>query len=162
METLTVRAIMSTPVITAAPSLPLPQVKNLMREKNIRRVPVVENDKLVGIVTIGDVRNACPSDATTLSIYELTYLLDKVTAADVMRTGLVTIEADAPVVEAARLMLRHKVSGLPVLDNGTLAGMLTESDIFRAVVAGQLRLQTYVTVVTDDPGRQRSTSHPIV
>lgn len=146
METLAVREIMSAPVILVAPMTRLPEIKNVMREKNIRRLPVVDDGRLIGIVTLGDVRNACPSDATTLSIYELSYLLDKVTAADVMRTGLVTIDVDAAVVEAARLMLRHKVSGLPVLENGKLVGMVTESDIFRAIVAGQLSLQTAAAV----------------
>jgi CBS domain-containing protein len=138
MDALPVRELMRSPVVTVSPRATLPQLKHLMREHQIRRLPVVENDRLVGIVTLGDVRNAFPSDATTLSIYELSYLLDKVTAAEVMRTDLITIEADTPVVEAARAMLEHKISGLPVVERGAIIGIITESDIFRAIVAGTL------------------------
>ncbi len=138
MDALAVRRLMRSPVVTVPPRATLPQLKQLMREHGIRRLPVVEADRLLGIVTLGDVRNAFPSDATTLSIYELSYLLDKVTAGDIMRTELVTIDADASVVEAARAMLEHKVSGLPVVERDRLVGIITESDIFRAIVAGAL------------------------
>jgi CBS domain-containing protein len=140
VDTLTVRALMSSPVISVAPHTPLPQLKHLLRERNIRRLPVVSGQRLVGIITLGDVRNAFPSDAPTLSIYELSYLLSSVTAAEIMRSDVITIAADASLVEAAERMLTAKVSGLPVLDGEQLVGMLTESDIFRAVIAGQLPL----------------------
>lgn len=133
-----------------------------MRDNKIRRLPVVKGTQVVGIITMGDLRNAFPSDATTLSIYELSYLLDKVTAADIMRTEVLTVTADAPLVEAAQLMLQHKVSGLPVLEQGRLVGILTESDIFRAVVAGQLALPTTVAVVTEPPPTAITTAIPIV
>jgi len=148
MQSIAVRALMSSPVITITPQTRLPQIKNILRENNIRRVPVVAQDRLVGIVTLGDVRNAFPSDATTLSIYELSDLLAKVTATDVMRTAVIGINADAPLVEAARLMLTQKISGLPVLEDGRLVGMITESDIFRAVISGSLPLPTATAVVT--------------
>lgn len=138
MDALAVRQLMRSPVVTVSPRATLPQLKHLMREHGIRRLPVVEDDRVIGIVTLGDVRNAFPSDATTLSIYELSYLLDKVTAGEIMRTDLVTIEADAPVVDAARAMLEHKVSGLPVVERDRLVGIITESDIFRAIVTGAL------------------------
>ena len=162
MKSVTVGALMSRPVIIVAPHTRLPRLKGLMRENKIRRLPVVKGAQVVGIITMGDLRNAFPSDATTLSIYELSYLLDKVTAADVMRSDVLTIAADAPLVEAARLMLQHKVSGLPVLEQGRLVGIVTESDIFRAVVAGQLALPTTVAVVTEPPTTAITTAVPIV
>lgn len=140
MNTLTVRALMSSPVITVAPHTPLPQLRSLLREHNIRRLPVLDRQQLVGIITLGDVRNAFPSDATALSIYELSYLLSNVTAAEIMRRDVITIAADASLAEATQRMLSSKVSSLPVLDDDQLVGILTESDIFRAVIAGQTPL----------------------
>lgn len=162
MESLTVSALMSQPVIVVSPQTRLPRLKSLMRENNIRRLPVVKGTHVVGIITMGDVRNAFPSDATTLSIYELSYLLDKVTAADVMQPEVLTIAADATVAEAAQVMLKHKVSGLPVLDQGRLVGILTESDIFRGVIAGQLALPTTVAVVREPPLEALTRGIPIV
>lgn len=140
MQPLTVRDVMSSPVISVERHTRLPQIKHLLRAKNIRRLPVVERGRPIGIITLGDVRNAFPSDATTLSVYELSYLLDKVMAEEIMRTGVLTIDVDAPLVAAATLMLEHKVSGLPVTGGGELLGMITESDILRTVVAAQLQL----------------------
>jgi len=140
MEPLLVRTLMNSPAITISPSTTLPYIKTLLREHQIRRLPVVDRNRLVGIVTLGDVRNACPSEATTLSIYELSYLLTTVTAANIMRQSVVAVQADSAVADAARLMLTQKISGLPVLDGSQLVGMLTESDIFRAVISGQVML----------------------
>ena len=143
-----VRDVMSSPVISVSRQTRLPMIKHLMREKNIRRLPVVENGHVVGIISLGDVRNAFPSDATTLSIFELSYLLDKVSAEEIMRTDVITIEAGLPLVEAAKMMLEHKVSGLPVVQGNQLVGMITESDIFKAVVAGQVSLPATATRTT--------------
>ncbi|WP_052343759.1 CBS domain-containing protein [Kallotenue papyrolyticum] len=140
MTVLLVRDLMRHPVITATPRTTLPQLNQILHEHHIRRVPIVDGDRLVGIVTRGDIRNAFPSDATTLSVYELSYLLSRVTAAEIMRTAVITIAADAPVVEAARLMVHHKISGLPVMDGRRMVGMISESDILQAVVAGTLPL----------------------
>ena len=143
-----VRDVMSSPVVSVTRQTRLPMIKHLLREKNIRRLPVLENGHLVGIISLGDVRNAFPSDATTLSIFELSYLLDRVTAEEIMRSDVLTIEADAPLVAAASVMLEHKVSGVPVVQHGEVVGMITESDIFRAVVAGQVALPLTVTRCT--------------
>lgn len=146
MNPLLVRSIMSAPVVTVGLTATLPEIRNLMRDHSIRRLPVVEDERVVGIITLGDVRSACPSEATSLSIYELSYLLDRVTADELMRTGVFAVQQQQAVVEAAAMMLRNKVSGLPVLDGEQLVGMITESDIFRAVVAGRLELPTSVEV----------------
>jgi CBS domain-containing protein len=96
---------------------------------------VVENDRLVGIITIGDVREASPSDATTLSIWELNYLWAQLTVERVMTRKLLTISPDSSILDAAELMLDHKISGLPVVDaQNKLIGMITESDIFRMLI----------------------------
>ena len=162
MSALTVRALMSSPVIAVAPDTPLPQIKRVLHAKNIRRVPVIERGRLVGIITLGDVRNASPSDATTLSIYEVCYLLDQVRAKDIMRTEVVTISAEASVAEAAQAMLTHKVGGLPVVDGTQVVGLITESDLFRALVAGSVPLPRTVAVVTREREAALTAAWPVV
>jgi acetoin utilization protein AcuB len=144
MHAPTVRDLMHSPVITVTRHTRLPVIKRMLREHTIRRLPVVEHDQLIGIITLGDVRNAFPSDAAALGSCELSYLIDKVTAEEIMRTDVITVDADLPVVEAAQCMLTHKVSGLPVLACGRMVGIITEADILRSVIAGQLPLPTVV------------------
>lgn len=135
LEQVKVREWMTSPPLTIAPEASISNAHQIMKEHGIRRLPVVDGDRLVGIVTIGDVREASPSDATTLSIWELNYLWAQLTVEKVMSHNVVTIEADKPIIDAAALMLDMKISGLPVVDNtGSLIGMLTESDIFRMLV----------------------------
>lgn len=120
--------------ITITPDTTLPEAHRIMKERNIRRLPVMENDRLVGIVTLGDVRGAEPSGATSLSIWEINYLVSRLRIAEIMTPDPVVINADSPVSRAAHLMLKYRVSGLPVVDyDGHLIGIITESDIFRMV-----------------------------
>jgi acetoin utilization protein AcuB len=131
-----VRSWMTQDVITVKPNTTLPEAHQIMMDEEIRRLPVV-NDKgvLVGIITLGDVRGAQPSPATSLSIWELNYLLSSLTVEKLMTPQPMTIEPDATIGTAARTMLEHRVSGLPVVDkDGNLAGIITESDIFSMVV----------------------------
>lgn len=122
-------------VVTTTRQTPIANTHQLMREKNIRRLPVVDNGKLQGIVTIGDVREASPSDATTLSIWELNYLWAQLTVEKIMTRNVLTVNPETPILDAAELMLEHKISGLPVIDeNRKLVGIVTESDIFRMLV----------------------------
>jgi len=123
---------MTTEVITVEPGTTLPEATALMREKHIRRLPVMENGRLVGIITYGDLREAGPSEATGLSIHEITYLLQRLGVEKLMTPKPFTVSPDTELTEAARLMLQHKIGSLPVVDNGTLVGIITESDIFRA------------------------------
>lgn len=134
MATLLVRNWMSKNVISITPRTTLPEAHELMKQKKIRRLPVLDNDRLVGIVTLGDVREAGASDASSLSIYELNYLLSRLTIDKIMTRDPITIAPDAPLYEAADLMLRHKIGCLPVMEGGHLAGLITESDIFKALV----------------------------
>lgn len=130
---------MTTDVITTTRNTPITNTHQLMREKNIRRLPVVEDGKLLGIVTIGDVREASPSDATTLSIWELNYLWAQLTIEKIMTRNVLTVKPETPILDAAETMLEHKVSGLPVLDDEeNLVGIITESDIFRMLVRSRL------------------------
>lgn len=126
---------MTRDVVTIIPDTTLPDAHRLMDEKGIRRLPVLKDGRLVGIVTRGDVRGAEPSGATSLSIWELHYLLAKLTITEVMTRNPITISQDATIGEAAQVMLDSRISGLPVVDSGgKVVGIITESDIFRMVV----------------------------
>jgi CBS domain-containing protein len=128
---------MTREVITISPKTTLPEAHRLMITKHIRRLPVLKNKKLVGIITRGDVRGAEASGATSLSIWELNYILSKLDIDKIMTRQPITIAPEATLVEAAQIMLKHKISGLPVVDKqGNLVGIITESDIFRRVVRG--------------------------
>ena len=131
-----VRDWMTTNPITIEPHTTLPEAHKLMTERHIRRLPVVDAGKVVGILTLGDVREASPSGATSLSIFELNYLLAKLTVDKMMTRDPLTITSTATIREAARLMLTHKIAGLPVVEEGKLVGIITESDIFRVLVQG--------------------------
>jgi len=121
--------------VTITPSTTLPEAHRLMMEHSIRRLPVLQNGRLVGIVTLGDVRGAEPSGATSLSIWEINYLVSRLRVEEIMTPKPFTINENATLGEAARMMLKYKVSGLPVVsDSGDLVGIITESDIFRMVV----------------------------
>lgn len=126
---------MTRDVVTITPDTTLPDAHRLMDEKGIRRLPVLKDDRLVGIVTRGDVRGAEPSSATSLSIWELHYLLARLTITEVMTPNPITISQDATIGEAAQVMMDSRISGLPVVDSGgKVVGIITESDIFRMVV----------------------------
>ncbi len=120
--------------VTIDPHTTLPEANRLMKECNIRRLPVVEKGILVGIVTLGDIREASPSNATALSIYELNYLLARLTVGEIMSKDPISIAPDTSIEAAAKLMLEHKIGCLPVIADGKLIGIITESDIFRLLV----------------------------
>jgi acetoin utilization protein AcuB len=123
--------------ITITSETTLPEAHRLMKEKNIRRLPVVHEGKLVGIVTWGDIREASASDATSLDIFELHALLDKLPVRQFMTRNPITVHTITTIARAAQLMLEHKIGGLPVVDqHRRLVGIITESDIFRMLVLG--------------------------
>ncbi len=127
LENLTVRQWMTSPVISIEPTTPISSAHQLMKEHSIRRLPVVEHDRLVGIITLGDVREASPSDATTLSIWEMNYLWAQLTVEKVMTRKVFTVHPDDLLLDAAQTMLDRKISGLPALDDqGYLVGIVTE------------------------------------
>jgi acetoin utilization protein AcuB len=126
---------MTPDVITVDPDCSLVEAADILKEKRIRRLCVVKGKKLVGIVTDADLKEASPSDATTLSIHEMAYLLAKVKIKDIMTKNPITIDVDKAIDEAAVVMLKNKLSSLPVMDKKNLVGIITESDIFKALVA---------------------------
>jgi acetoin utilization protein AcuB len=104
----------------------------LMREKRIRRLPVIDKSgKLVGIVSRQDLLRVSPSPATSLSIYEIPYLLSKIKIEDVMTEDVVTVTVDTPLEDAARIMADSRIGGLPVTKDGKLVGIITETDMFK-------------------------------
>ncbi len=106
---------------------------HIMNEHRFRRLPVVSQGKLVGMVTDRDLKEASPSRATTLDVHELYYLLAELQVSEIMSKNPVSVSQDDTVEHAAQIMLEHTISGLPVVDaGGHLAGILTQSDIFRA------------------------------
>ena len=122
---------MSYPVITVAPSMSIIEALELLKREKIRRVPVVKNGKLIGIVSDHDLFHATPSQATTLSIWEMNYMLSKITVESVMSKDVITVDVDTPIEDAARIMADNKIGGLPVTRDGKLAGIVTETDIFK-------------------------------
>lgn len=134
---------------------PVMEAMQLLREGGFRRLPVVDGGKLVGIVTDRDLKEATPSKATTLSVYELNYLLSKLTVKDVMQSPVLTVAPDDPIEKAALIMEEHKVSGLPVLEGGAVVGILTITDMLKTFVSvlGLREGGTRVTVMLpDEPG----------
>lgn len=110
--------------------------RNLMAEINCRRLPVLKDGQLVGLVTKTDLSRATPSDATTLSMHELNYLLARTNVHEALppKQQLITIGPDDFIESAAKLMREHSISGLPVVDKGQLVGIITETDIFDAFI----------------------------
>ncbi len=129
-----VRDRMMPEVITVQPKTPLYEAQALMKAKRIRRLPVLKGRKLVGIVSWTDLMRASPSAATTLAVWEIPSLLMKASVAEVMTEDPMTVPPTATIEEAAVLMRRYKIGGLPVVDRGTLVGIITESDIFDAFI----------------------------
>ena len=127
-----VKERMSRPVITIHPDLPMQDALNLMRKEKIRRLPVVNKQgRLIGIVSENDLLHASPSDATSLSIWELNYLLHKTTVAQIMTTNVISISEDTPIEEAARIMSDNKIGGLTVVRDDKVVGIITETDLFK-------------------------------
>jgi acetoin utilization protein AcuB len=123
---------MSRPVISIHADMPLQDALNLMQKEHLRRLPVVDKQgKLVGIVSERDLLHASPSDATSLSVWELNYLISKITVDRVMTKEVITITEDTPLEEAARLMADGKVGCMPVMHDDELVGIITETDLFK-------------------------------
>ncbi len=131
-----VKAWMTADVITIDEDTPMMKASIIMKEKKIRSLPIVDKkSKLVGIVTDRDLRDASPSKATTLDVYELNYLISSIKIKDLMTKDLVFVRPDDTVEFAAILMLENKISSLPVVnDKGSLIGIITQTDIFKVLI----------------------------
>lgn len=122
---------MTTPVVSISSETGLSDARKMMTESKVRRLPVVDNGELVGIVSFTDVLEAKLATSTTMNVWELSQLVLDMKVKDVMATDIQTIDQNETIADAARMMLEQKISGLPVTENGALVGMITESDLFR-------------------------------
>jgi acetoin utilization protein AcuB len=122
---------MTHPVLTIKSDVPVQDALTLMKKDKVQRYPVVDkNGKLIGIVTESDLMNASPSEATTLSVWEISALVAKITVERVMTKEVITVTEDTTIEEAARILADSSIGGLPVLRDNKLVGIITESDLF--------------------------------
>jgi len=122
---------MTPDVITVSPDLPIAEGLELMRQKKVHRFPVLDKKgKLVGIVSHSDLLYASPSSATSLNVWEVTYLLNQIKIKEVMTKKVITVQEDCPIEDAARLMRDNAIGGLPVVREDKVVGIITESDLF--------------------------------
>ena len=147
-----VKDFMTRKVVYISPDTTIAHAADLMREQGLHRLPVIENDKLVGLVTEGTIAEASPSKATSLSIFEMNYLLNKTKVKDVMLRDVITVSKFASLEDATYLMYKNKVGILPVVDNDQVSGVITDRDIFRAFleVSGYGEEGVRVRFVTED------------
>ena len=131
-----VKEHMSSPALTISPETSFQDALKLMHERKIRRLPIVDRDGvLVGLVSERDLLHAAPSPATSLSIWELNYLLWRLQVKDLMTKNVLTVTPDTPLQDAASVMIEKKIGGLPVVDEEKrVIGIITETDIFKALV----------------------------
>jgi len=137
MKHLLIKDWMTKDVVTAVPSTRMLDAHKLMRENKIRRMPVCDKKgRVVGIITRSDVRQAEPSGATSLNVWEINYLLAKLTVKEIMTADVTTVRPDDTLKTAATLMYQQRIGALPVVDeHNKLVGIITESDIFRVLIA---------------------------
>ena len=155
---------MSKPVITISPEMSIAEALNLMKQEHVRRFPVVKDRKMVGIISDKDLLNASPSPVTTLSIWEMHYLLAKITVSEVMTKNVLTVAEDTPIEQAARIMADNKIGGLPVMSDGAVVGIITETDLFKIFIElmGARELGIRVTALVEDkPGQLASLTEAI-
>ncbi|OJG35749.1 hypothetical protein RV00_GL002503 [Enterococcus devriesei] len=123
---------MTSELVTVSPKTKIFDAVDLMKKYDIHRLPVLENEQLVGLITEGTIQEALPSKATSLSVHEVNYLLNKTVVADVMITEVKTISPDAQLEDGIFLMRQNKINVLPVLEGEKLVGIITNNDIFDA------------------------------
>jgi acetoin utilization protein AcuB len=147
---------MSHPIISITPDMPVHDALNMFKRERIRRAPVVREGKLVGIVSDKDLLNASPSPASSLSVWEMNYLLSKITVSEVMTKKVITVAEDTPIEEAARIMADNKIGGLPVLRDNHVVGIITETDLFKIFLElmGAREKGVRVTALIEEKPRQ--------
>jgi acetoin utilization protein AcuB len=139
--------------------MPINDVLAMFRKEHIRRAPVIKDGRLVGIVSERDLLYASPSPVTVLSVWEMHYMISKVTVRQVMSKKVLTVNEDTPIEEAARIMADNKIGGLPVMSSsgsGRVAGIITETDLFKVFLEfmGARQKATRVTaVISDNPSQ---------
>jgi len=127
---------MSRNVFTITPEDSMQDAVYLMREHKVRTLPVVKNDKVVGIVSETDIKRASASDATGLDVHEILYLISKIKIKDIMSKNPITVHEDLTVEETAEILMKERISGVPVLDNeGKILGIITRDDLFNVLIS---------------------------
>ena len=147
-----VKDFMTRKVVYVSPDTTVAHTADMMREQGLRRLPVIENDRLVGVVTERTMAEASPSKATTLSIYEMNYLLNKTKIRDIMVRDVVTVSPYASLEDAVYAMMKNQVGILPVVEAGQVFGVITEKDVFKAFleVSGYGEEGVRVIITADD------------
>lgn len=147
-----VKDFMTKKVVYISPDTTIAHAADKMREQGLHRLPVIENDQLVGLVTEGTIAEASPSKATSLSIFEMNYLLNKTKVKDVMIRKVITVSPFASLEDAVYLMLKNKVGILPVVENDQLYGVITDRDVFKSFleIAGYGEEGVRVRFVVED------------
>ena len=147
---------MTAKVVTGEPSTSMQDAIRLMRDNDIRILPVMKGGKIVGIVTDRDIKRASASDATTLEIHELLYLVSKIKLKEIMNKKPITIPSNYTIEEAAEILIRNKISGLPVVDlKNQLIGVITQTDIFKALISltgSDRKGIQFAFMIEDQPG----------
>lgn len=129
---MSVKDFMTKDLVTVTPKTKIFDAVDLMKKYDIHGLPVIDNDKLVGLITEGTIQEALPSKATSLSVHEVNYLLNKTVVADVMIKDVKTVAPDAELEDGIYLMRQNRINVLPVLDDEKLVGIITNNDIFDA------------------------------
>jgi acetoin utilization protein AcuB len=147
---------MSKKVITIDANDSMQDAIKLLREYKIHMLPVTKKDKLVGIVTDRDIKQASASDATTLDIHELIYLISKIKVKDIMTKEPIAVPPNFTVEETAEVLLNNRISGVPVVDHsGNIVGAITQTDLFRVLISltgvGTRGIQ-FALLIDDKPG----------
>lgn len=146
---------MSHPVISVTPETPVHDALAMFKKEHIRRAPVVKDGKMVGMVSESDLLNASPSPVTSLSVWEMNYLISKVTVKQVMSKKLITVDVTTPIEEAARIMADKKIGGMPVMRSGKLVGIITETDLFKIfleLMGARTKAIRVTAEIEDKPG----------
>lgn len=130
-----VRDLMTKDPLVVSVDTPLAEARRMMIDRRIRHLLVTDGKRLAGIVTDRDIRLNMPSPATSLSVWEINYLLARMTVESCMTKVVITVSPDRDASDAARILLDHKIGALPVLDAGAVVGIVTETDMVRAFAA---------------------------
>ena len=160
-----VRNWMSKNVVTINEDDSMQDAMKLMKQHNIRMLPVLKNGSLVGVVTDRDLKRASASDATTLDVHELLYLISKIKVKNIMSKNPIAVSPDLTVEETAELLLNNKISGVPVVDDqGKVVGTITQTDLFRVLISltgvGKRGIQ-FAFQIEDRPGTIKELADPI-
>jgi acetoin utilization protein AcuB len=147
-----VKERMTTHPLVVEPDMPITDAQRYMKDNNIRHLPIVSKGKLAGLLTRETLLQALPSPVTTLSVWEMNYLLAKVKVGDVMVKDVITVEEDVPIEEAARIMMENKIGCLPVMRDGALVGIVTDFDLLCTMLEllGARRAGVRITLTAPD------------